>query len=182
MTDFYAQLERQLVDAGRRRAVQGGLRRAATGRARLVAAACAVGLVLAAGGALVPGLLSGPASDTGGGAAPQPTPAPLLDPTDAHTLRGVRVAVLNGTMRSGLARSIADLLERLGATIQEIDSSADQTATETIVSFVGGAELQARRVAVALRAERVEPFAGTPAGSARGASVIVVAGSDLALP
>jgi putative intracellular protease/amidase len=182
MTDFYAQLERQLVDAGRRRAVQGRLRRAAIGRGRLVAAVCAAVAVLAAGGALVPGLRSGagPAADRG--TAQQPLPPAALPPPDLPSLHGIGVAVFNGTTASGIARSVADRLERRGATIFTVTNAADQTAAETIVSYTEGNEAPAREVAAVLGVDGVEPYQGIPPLPFHGSPVIVVAGRDRIAP
>lgn len=183
MTDFYAQLEHQLVDAGRRRAGQGSLRRAATGRARLVAAAGAAVLVLAAGGALVSGLRSGSGTTVPDrGAAPQPAPPAVPAPLGPQPLRGVGVAVFNGTFTSGLGRTVADLLETRGATILTISSASDQSATETIVSYTDGNEAPARRVAAVLGVDGVVPYKGTPPLPFHGDPVIVVAGRDRIAP
>lgn len=185
MTDFHAQLERQLVDAGRRRAVRGGWRRAAAGRGRLAVAACAVVLVLAAGGAVVPGLFDRSGSATEGGAVSQPAPLIGAEPAPirSQSLRGIGVSVLNATTTTGLARTVADLLERRGATILEIRGASDQSLEDTIVSYAGGAKAPAHEVAAVLGVDDVTPFSGTPSMSIpTGPSVLVLVGRDRIAP
>lgn len=185
MTDFYAQLERQLVDAGRRRESQGHVRRVVAGRARLAMAAGAAVLALAAGGALVPGLLSGTGPATGGGAAPPPAPPAGAEPapTRSEPLRGIYVAVLNATTRGGLARTVAELLERRGATLGVVSNAPDQSAAQTVVAYAEGMQAPAREVAAVLGVDEVVPFQGPSPllGNARPA-VIVMVGRDRVAP
>lgn len=186
MTDFYAELEDQLITAGRRRAGVGGLRRATLGRGRPALVVAAVLVTVAVAGALVStlGLPSGSGSrPASNGAAPPAVVPPSVDPV-ARDLRGITVAVLNGTTRAGAGRSVAGRLEQRGATIGTIQNSADQTIGESVVAYTDGKEhrARARAVAAVLGRGRVEPFAGRESPPEGNASVIVVVGRDLATP
>jgi hypothetical protein len=181
MTDFYAQLEHQLVEAGRRRAGAGRLRRAIAARSgRPLVAVCAVLLAIAAGVTLAPLLRSSsspsqsPSSEAGRGAA---APSPLPPPGPV-ALRGVRVTVLNGALRPGLGRAVATKLEERGATIVSIGNANDQTQPQTVVEYRSGAEAQARQVAAVLGLNAVAPLTGTGDRIARSAEVVVWAGRD----
>jgi hypothetical protein len=180
MTDFYAQLERQLVDAGDRRAAQGGLRRALTGRGRPLLATGAAVLAIAVGAALVPALRStsssGPARS---GAPPAPVAAPgPLAPHGRGALRGIRIAVLNGTTQPGLGRAVAGLLQERGATIDTVANASDQTLRRTLVEYRSGRRQQARRVADVLGVRALAPLTGEDERVAPRAQVVVRVGRD----
>ena len=175
MTDFYARLEHQLVDAASRRAAQAPLRRAAAGRGRAVAAVVAC-LVLVAGAVGTVRLSAGP-----GAAGPQsPRRANPTDPTQVPRIRldGVSIAVLNGTATSGVARGVADDLQRQGATIAEVADAQKRTLARSVVGYRAGAEAAARRIARVLGISRVAPITGEDAAIAPAADVVVRVGHD----
>lgn len=163
MNDFYAQLERQLVEAGRRRAGSGRSRLALAGRVRPLLVVAAAVLALVAAIAVAPALRPGSSSEPGGSAAPPAppvtTPRPAATPPAgrAPLLLGIVVAVFNATTTTGVAREVADLLEAYRATISVIGSDADQSLAQTVVVYRRGAEVQARRVANVLGVRDVRP-------------------------
>jgi hypothetical protein len=173
MTDFYTQLEHQLVAAGHRRLGQGRAARAVAGRGRaLVAATAAVAALVVAGAFALPAVFD-TASTTSAPATPGrgPAPAPV-----APSLAGVRVAVLNGTTARGYARSIATLLERRGARIVRVDATPAARQTRRTAVFFGRgrlAEGRARLVAQALGAQVLGP-----ASRASSVPVAPLAGGD----
>jgi len=206
MNDFYGQLERQLVDAGRRRAAHGRLRIALAGRGRPLLAMATVllaGVAVAAsisvlgsgstasapggGGGGPPASPGAPAPTVTGTSTPAPpdanwptvtaTPVPGDKPLPARPLRGTQVAVYNGTTITGLAREVGDQLEAQGATLDAIGSAADQTRTETVVGHRPGAGAQARLVATILGVRDIHPLTDAEALSRR-ADVIVQVGAD----
>jgi hypothetical protein len=180
MTDFYAQLERQLVDACDRRAAQGRLRRAVMGRRRPLLATGAAVLAVAGGAAILPALRStsssGPAR-TGAPAAPVAPPGPLA-PAGRGSLRGIRTAVLNGTTQPGLGRVVAGLLQERGATIDTIANASDQSLRRTVVGYRSGREEQGRRVADVLGVRELAPLTRADAHVAPRAQVVVRVGRD----
>src|SRR5436305_11450603 len=103
MTDFYTQLEHQLVAAGQRRAGQGRAARAVAGRGRALAAVtAAVAALVVAGAAAVPSVF-----DTAPATRAPATPGGVRAPVPAAagaSLAGIHVAVYNTTTRAGLAR------------------------------------------------------------------------------
>jgi len=180
MSDFYGQLERQLVDAGRRRATHGRWRLALAGRGRPLLAVAMALLALVMAVAAAPHLRSDPSpGPAGSGASPAP-PVTSPPPPAAGTpsLRGMRVAVLNGTTRSGAARAVAEVLEARGATIGSIGNAADQARAQTAVVYRPGAEAQARRVAAVLGVRDVRPRTRVEVVVAPEAAVVVHVGSD----
>lgn len=185
MTDFYGQLERQLVDAGRRRLERGRWRTALAGRGRPLLAVVTVLLALAAAAAAgVSALRSGASSDAGRGASPSTPPVvapPSADrsPTPNRTLRGTRVAVLNGTRIAGLGRATGRQLEAQGATIETIGDAADQQQAQTVVGYRPGAGARARLVATILGVRDVRPRTAGEEVLAPRADVVVLVGPDL---
>jgi hypothetical protein len=184
MTDFYAQLEDQLVAAGRRRRAQGPVGRAVAGRGRALVVVTAAVAVLVAGGAVVlPALrTSSPTSRSAAPAAPVPVPPVAPGPARDSILAGIRVAVFNATARPGLGRSVGDELRLHGAHVAVFGSGPPQPGGRTIVRYTRDAEARARRVAAVLGVARVGPYdpsgpEGNPPASAR-AEVIVLAGYD----
>jgi hypothetical protein len=192
MTDFFADLERQLtaatVDRPRR------MRRA---RARRGAALAAVLLAIVAGGAGLATAVSGDGTGTRGTpAAPDvtqrartaPAPAVAAAPPvdDARTLNRFVTAVLSATSRPGMARGVANQLQRSGARIGNVTNAADQTQAETIVTYAPGHASDAALVAQHLyddarrRAPVVRP-ATTSERAVAGAeaAVIVLAGAQV---
>ena len=195
MNDFYRQLERQLVDAGRRRAHRPRWRSALAGRGRLalaVATALLAGVAAAASISLL-GSGSSASAPAGGGVPPAPpaadgrtvtaTPSPEHEQLPSRPLRGTRVAVYNATTSSGVARAAAEGLEAQGATIASVGNSADQTQTRTVVGHRPGAGAQARLVATILGVRDTHPWTDDEAVMARGgADVVVQVGSDRSRP
>lgn len=188
MSDFHAQLERQLLEAGRRRAERGGWRRALDGRGRRLLALAALllaGMVAAASMSL-PGSGSSPSAPAGGGVPPAPSdasgPTVTASPARAQSLlrrlRATSVAIYNGTTITGLARDVGDRLAAHGVTIGEIASAADQQQTQTVVSYRLGAREQARLVARILGVRDVHPLTAAEAALSPRADVVVVVGAD----
>jgi hypothetical protein len=155
MTDFYAQLEEQLVAAGRRRKSQGRVARAVAGRGRALVATIAVAAVLTAGGAVA--LRSSSTNEPAAPAAPAPAPAPAPVPRGG-SLAGIRVAVFNATAQPGLARATGEILKARRAHVAVFGSMPIEPGGRTIVWYKPGAAAQARRVAAVLGVPRVVPF------------------------
>jgi hypothetical protein len=153
MTDFYAQLEEQLVTAGRRRKSQGRVGRAVAGRGRALVATMAVAAVLTAGGAVA--LRSSSTNEPAAPAAPAPAPAPV---PRGGSLAGIRVAVFNATAQPGLARATGEILKARRAHVAVFGSMPIEPGGRTIVWYKPGAAAQARRVAAVLGVPRVVPF------------------------
>jgi hypothetical protein len=189
MTDFYAQLEDQLVTAGRRRQAQGRVGRAVAGRGRalLGATVAAVAVAVAAGVAVaLPGALSG-TSERAPAVRPQATPAPAaattpqaVVPVPSPSLAGIRVAILNGTPRPGLGRAAADWLTRRHATIVSVAGNASQDTARTVVLYRSDSRAKARRVAAALGGVPVRASGASPDGHV--VAVIVLVGADYRRP
>jgi hypothetical protein len=172
MTDFYAQLERQLVDAGRRRTERGRVRGALAGRGRPLAGAVALAVAIAAAVVVVAVAPGQRVAVQHGPAAPS-APAPSV----ANDLRGIRVAVLNGTTQPGLARIVAAQLESLHARIVGVGNAPRQNVAVTAVRHRHGARAKALRVAAALGVASVGPDRGSLPNAGR-AEVIVLVGAD----
>jgi hypothetical protein len=138
MTDFFADLERQLVDATPRRAQR--LRRA---RLRRAAAVSTILLALAAGGtglAVAVGGNGGGTSAAGGGpaaTAPATATQPTLPATPgaAHKRGSYTVAVLNGTTVPGLARGVANRLQNSKFKIGNVTNAPSQDHAQTQVFY-----------------------------------------------
>ena len=183
MSDFYAQLERQLLEAGRRRAGRDRWRLAMAGRGRPLLAVAAALVAVVVGVAVGPALRSDSFSESGGGGAAPPSP-PVVTSTAAApggvSLRGIQVAVLNATTITGLGRSVGDVLEASGATLHSINSAAQQDLTRSVVDFRAGREEEARRVAHVLGVRSIRALSASNSAAAfRAAGVIVRVGSDL---
>jgi hypothetical protein len=181
MTDFYGQLEKQLLAAGRHRQTQGRMRRAVAGRSRALVATTAVAAVLLAGGAVA--LRSSSTSEPAAAPAPAPAPAPVLA---GGSLAGIRVAVFNATAQPGLARATGAVLKSRRAHVAVFGSMTIQPGGRTVVWYEPGAAAQARRVAAVLGVPRVAPFdpsrgEAIPPPSAR-VTVIVAIGYQPRLP
>ena len=207
MTDFHGQLERQLVDAGRRRAQRGRWRAALAGRGRpllamatvllaAVAVAASISVLGSASPSSAPGGGGGPPAPAGATATTAPgttttappdttgsrtvtaTPMPGYVPLPARPLRGTQVAILNGTTITGLAREAGDQLEAQGATLDTIGSALDQTRAQTVVGHRPGAGAQARLVATILGVSDIRPLTDAEAVLAPRADVVVQVGAD----
>ncbi len=93
--------------------------------------------------------------------------------------RATKVAVLNGTTQSGLARNVGDKIEKARFTIESVGNNADQQIPTTIVSYTAGNDAAARAVAklVGVDTAGVQP-ADANAAAAADADVIVTVGLD----
>lgn len=191
MTDFFDDLERQLVAATPTRDAR--LRRARRRRAGATLGAVAV---LLAGGA-------GIAAAVGDGGAGGPNGAPASSgattaatATAARTVdsppapRSFTIAILNGTTTPGLARSVATRLQGMGYKIGNVTNAAAQDRTDTAVYYRSPACIPAAQaVAFALRladasgtvAVRPEPR-GVRVVAGDRADVVVLAGADQRRP
>ncbi|MEA2149802.1 MAG: LytR cell envelope-related transcriptional attenuator [Solirubrobacteraceae bacterium] len=177
MTDFYAQLEEQLVSAGRRRRTQGRVSRAAAGRGwQLAGAVAAVAAIAAAVVVAVSG------QDATRVRAPAPAgagPSTVTVTVPARpSLRGILVEVFNGTPRTGLARTVADQLERADATVGAVGAGPRLDRARTSVRYRPGKRAQARRVAAVLGVSDVRRATAAD-GLAPAAAVRVLVGEDL---
>jgi hypothetical protein len=176
MTDFYVQLEQQLVAAARRRSERGRMRSALARRARPLWAAAALMAAVVAAVVVALAPLHGDAGvQRRGPAAPvaPPVPAPLL----SRDLGGIRVAVLNAWTQPGAARAVAAQLSTLHARIVAVGNAPRQHAATTQVHHGRGARAKALRVAAVLGVARVAPVTSVPPHGRR-AEVIVLVGAD----
>jgi LytR cell envelope-related transcriptional attenuator len=171
VSDFYAQLEEQLVAAGRRRDGQGRARRMLAGRGRRLAAAGALAVAIAA--AVVVSLV--PVQRDAAPRRPALPAAPA--PSVQADLSGIRVAILNGTTRTGLARATAGELDARHARIASTGNAANQQLALTEVRYRRGARAKALRVAAALGVGRVGPSTSSQR-NVRRADVVVLVGAD----
>jgi len=169
VTDFYTRLEEQLAHAGRRRSDRGPLRRTLAGRRPQVLIACAIVAMVIAVVSLLPPVLS--PSDGGPGT---PVPKPL--PANRTDLKGIGVAIYNGTTTAGIARDVATRLERHGAIVVEVGDAVDQTVRRTQVHYRHDRRRQARAVADALGIGLLVKDPSNPTTP----PVVVVVGSDYA--
>ncbi|MEA2218037.1 MAG: LytR cell envelope-related transcriptional attenuator [Solirubrobacteraceae bacterium] len=185
MTDFYSQLEDQLVAAGRRRLQRGPVRRAVAGRGRALVAVTAAVAVLVAGCALALSALrtTAPTGEPARPVAPTTSvPAAPPGPARDRTLAGIRIAVFNATATRGLGDRVGGELRSHGAHVAVFGSGPPQPGGRTIVRYAPHAAADARRVANVLgvaRVDRYDPSGpdGNPPASAR-AQVIVLVGYD----
>ena len=156
------------------------------GRGRPLLAVATVLLALVAAVGLVPALRSSSSSDPGGSAAPSAPPVPTgtvvaqppADDPPSPSLRGVSVAVLNGTTRTGVPRVVGDRLERHGATLDAVGTAPDQTRSRTVVSHAPAAARHARSVATILGLSEIRPRAAADVAFAPRADVLVLVGAD----
>jgi hypothetical protein len=154
----------------------------------------AVAGVLIVGGAAVYGIQQ--ASDDGGGtpASDRPNGNAGGEPNEDGDNGGngnarpavvpgnVTVAVLNGTTVPGLAKQVGDEVESHGFTLGTVANTADQEQqrAESVVLFAPGHVREARAVNKRLgigQRERIDPASQELAGDA---TVVVIAGADLA--
>ena len=132
MSDFFDDLERQLVHATADREPR--LRRARARRRRRVIAAVAVLLLVAIGAGV--GVLDN-SSDTGRPATTVPVPKlPPVVTTPKAPISDFPVVVLNGTRQPGLAEEVARRLTAAGFTVQKVGNAPRRNRTKTVVSIV----------------------------------------------
>jgi len=123
-----------------------------------------------------------PAGNEIGDATPPPVAAPPPAPATAKVDRAnTQIAVLNGTTTTGLARGVADKLEKSGFTILSVGDNADQAMATTTISYSRGNERAARTVAqiMDVSSSAVKLIdANTSVAVAPEAKVVVVVGND----
>jgi hypothetical protein len=93
--------------------------------------------------------------------------------------RATKVAVLNGTTQTGLARDVGDKIEKARFTLGSIGTNADQQIPTTIIAYTSGHQPAARAVAkiVGVPSGAVQP-ADANASAAADADVVVTVGLD----
>ena len=93
--------------------------------------------------------------------------------------RATKVAVLNGTTQTGLARGVGDKIEKERFTLGSIGTNSDQQIATTIIAYTSGHEPAARAVAkiVGVPTAAVQP-ADANASAAADADVVVTVGLD----
>ena len=112
--------------------------------------------------------------------APSPPPfasAPTID------RKATPVTVLNGTVQTGLAGSVADKIEQQGFTINARDDNDDQTLTTTTVYYADSSEPAAKIVAkiIGAQASAVEAMDANNATKVDPKTkVLVIVGGDVA--
>jgi hypothetical protein len=91
----------------------------------------------------------------------------------------VTVAVLNGTITTGLAADTSDRIVAAGFGKGAIDTNLDQTLTKTTVYYADGFKKAAEQVAGILEVKQVEPLPAQTAAIVNGQKdVVVVVGGD----
>ncbi len=183
MTDFFSDLERQLVAATPRRGRR--LRRA---RQRRLATLSAILLALVAGGAGLAAAIGGSDAGTSAGSGPAaPTPAVTRAQTVPATSGAVprrgsyTVAVLNATAVSGLARGVANRLQNTKFKIGNVTNAATQDRSATLVQYAPGHRAEADAVArvIDVGGNAIQPLsAGSKTIAGDQATVVVLVGSD----
>jgi hypothetical protein len=172
MTDFIDVLERQLVAAHGRPQRRFAL---PPWRATIVfagAAAAAAVVVIAVLALSSPS--PQPAASSPSTQPPQTTP---VTPPPA-----VRLAVLNGTTTTGLARAVADVLTSKGYREPDLVSNdtTNQSRLHTTIYYKAGHQMDAADVAscLAVRSSRVLPMGVEERAIADGADVAIFVGAD----
>jgi hypothetical protein len=94
----------------------------------------------------------------------------------------VTVAVLNGTTVPGLAKQVGDRVESFGFGLGTVANTADQEQqrAESVVLYAPGHEREARAVNKRLGIGQREPIDPASQELAGDATVVVIAGADLA--
>jgi hypothetical protein len=113
--------------------------------------------------------------------SPATSTIPSASGSSARVDRGsIKIAVLNGTRQTGLARGVADRLGESGFTIGTVGNNTVKGVPQTIVSFTAGSERAAQIVANLIKVERssVQPIARTTSAAAD-VDVVVTVGTDL---
>jgi len=170
VSDFFADLEAQLVAAHPRRR-----------RARALAAVPAAAGMLAvvgAGAALALSLGDEPAAPPRPAATASVPTTPLRIPAGAPP-----VTILNGTTRTGLARVVATRLAQLGLTIGAVSDAPPTRGT--LVLYGPGGRATAIALAARLRPHaigRIDAAQARRYGLASGTAVAVVLGADARVP
>jgi hypothetical protein len=114
-----------------------------------------------------------------GSATPGSSPANGSPASSGVDRRETRVAVLNGTTQTGLARAVADKIEQAKFTIAGTENNADQAVPTTTVSYRAGNERAAQIVAQVIGIDSASVQAvDANTSAAADADVIVVVGAD----
>jgi hypothetical protein len=93
--------------------------------------------------------------------------------------RATRVAVLNGTTQTGLARAVADKVEQAKFTIAGTENNADQAVPTTTVAYRDGNQRAAQIVAQVIGIDRTSVQAvDANTSAAADADVVVIVGAD----
>jgi hypothetical protein len=102
--------------------------------------------------------------------------------TNAVVPGEVTVAVLNGTTVPGLAKQVGDQVESHGFRLGTVANTADQEQqrAESVVLFAPGHQREARAVNKRLGIGQREPIDQASQDLAGDATVVVIAGADLA--
>ena len=90
-------------------------------------------------------------SDTSAGPSSTPSPNGSTARVDR---KSIKIAVLNGTRQTGLARGVADKLGESGFTIGTVGNNTDQQVPQTTVSYSPGNERAAQTVAELIKVDR----------------------------
>jgi hypothetical protein len=171
----------------RRSATAAPPEKAGSSRRRVGAIVAGVLALLVVGAVLVIVLHSGgvanpPAGNEIGNVTPPPAASPPAAATSTKVNRaGTQVAVLNGTTTTGLARGVADKLEKSGFTIIKVGDNADQALSATTISYSGGNVAAARAVAriIGVGNAAVRPTdTNTSVAVGPKAKVVVLVGND----
>jgi hypothetical protein len=105
---------------------------------------------------------------------PSKPAAPAIDPST------VTVAVLNGTVVTGLAARLGTKVSAAGFVLGNVATASQQQRAESVVLYKPGSSRQARAVARELDISQIEPVDSASEALAGAATVIVVAGADKA--
>jgi hypothetical protein len=126
-------------------------------------------------------------NDFGSVTAPASSPAPpggsstnaSAATPGAINRRTTRVAVLNGTTQTGLARAVADKIEQAKFTIAGTENNADQAVPTTTVAYRDGNQRAAQIVAQVIGIDRTSVQAvDANTAAAADADVVVIVGAD----
>jgi hypothetical protein len=118
-------------------------------------------------------------SVTAPAAAGQPGGSSTTASASALDRRATRVAVLNGTTQTGLARAVADKIEQARFTLAGTGNNADQAVPTTTVSYRDGNESAAQTVAQIIGVDRTSVQAvDANTSAAADADVVVIVGAD----
>jgi len=123
---------------------------------------------------------SGPTPTTSKSTTTVPTGSTVVQP---HDPAQVKVLVLNGSGKSGIAKAGADLLKAANYTTLEPGNAHGSTVTTSVVYFVPGYDADAAAVTakLGLPASAAQPLPTPPpteVGDPKDAHIIVVVGTD----
>ncbi|HEX8156235.1 MAG TPA: LytR C-terminal domain-containing protein, partial [Solirubrobacteraceae bacterium] len=119
-----------------------------------------------------------PASSSDTSAGPFPATSPNGSPARVDR-KAIKIAVLNGTRQTGLARGVADKLGESGFTIGTVGNNTDQQVPQTIVSYSPGNERAAQTVAELIKVDRSSVQAiDANTSAAADADVVVTVGTN----